>query len=74
MAPEGTERPMLVKAPRSRAVLLATTPTAPWLKCMDLVGPILEHQLSFSERLDTVSYVPGTGIRWNEDAVARHLT
>ena len=41
---------------------------------MDLAGPILECQLPFLEGRAMVSSEPGTGIRWNEDAVARHLT
>lgn len=56
------------------AHLLAVTPTAHWLERMDLAGPILERPLAFSEGRATVSTEPGTGIRWNEDAVARHLT
>lgn len=53
------------------AHLLAVTPTAHWLERMDLAGPILAKPLAFADGHAQVSDEPGTGLMWNEDAVAR---
>jgi mandelate racemase len=53
------------------AHLLAVSPTAHWLERMDLAGPILEGSLRIENGLAHISDEPGTGIRWNEDAVAQ---
>lgn len=52
--------------------LLAVTPTAHWLERMDLAGPILAEPLQFSGGKAIAPDVPGTGVQWNEDAVARY--
>jgi mandelate racemase len=53
------------------AHLLAVSPTAHWLERMDLAGPILEGSLRIENGFAHISNAPGTGIRWNEDAVAQ---
>lgn len=52
--------------------LLAVTPTAHWLEKMDLAGPVLAAPLQFSGGEAIAPDVPGTGVQWNEDAVARY--
>ena len=56
------------------AHLLAVTPTAHWLERMDLAGPILASPLRFDGGVAQPSHEPGSGVTWNEDAVARYLT
>ena len=51
--------------------LLAVTPTAHWLERMDLAGPVLAQPLAFVDGHATPGEAPGTGIAWNEEAVAR---
>ena len=53
------------------AHLLAVTPTAHWLERMDLAGPILARPLVFRDGAAWIDETPGTGVSWNEDAVAR---
>lgn len=56
------------------AHLLAVTPTAHWLERMDLAGPILARPLAFREGAAHPDDSPGTGVSWNEEAVARFRT
>lgn len=51
--------------------LLAVTPTAHWLERMDLAGLILRRPLQFDGGRAIPPDAPGTGIDWNEAAVAR---
>lgn len=53
--------------------LLAVTPTAHWLERMDLAAPVLEEPLNVVNGFATAKNEPGTGIRWNESAVAKFL-
>lgn len=53
--------------------LMAVTPTAHWLEKMDLAGPILKQPLHFENGAAIIPDVPGTGIEWNEKAVAEYL-
>lgn len=53
------------------AHLLAVTPTAHWLERMDLAGPVLAGGLRFEAGQALVPEVPGTGVAWDEAAVAR---
>lgn len=57
--------------PEVSAHLLAVTPTAHWLERMDLAGPILARPLAFADGRAQLGEEPGTGIAWNEEAVAR---
>lgn len=52
--------------------LLAVTPTCHWLERMDLAGPVLQQPLVFQNGSATPPAVPGAGLAWNEDAVARY--
>ncbi|MCA0240927.1 MAG: mandelate racemase [Proteobacteria bacterium] len=51
--------------------LLAVTPTAHWLERMDLAGAVLARPLTFADGKAVCPHEPGTGIDWNEEAVAR---
>ncbi|WP_038203070.1 enolase C-terminal domain-like protein [Xenophilus azovorans] len=51
--------------------LLSVTPTAHWLERMDLAGPVLSGGVRFQNGLAICPDTPGTGIRWDEEAVAR---
>ncbi|WP_028998311.1 enolase C-terminal domain-like protein [Azohydromonas australica] len=52
--------------------LLGVTPTAHWLERMDLAAPILREPLAFKDGSAIAPDVPGTGIDWDEAAVARY--
>jgi mandelate racemase len=52
--------------------LLAVTPTCHWLEYVDWANPILETPLALREGTVLVPAVPGSGIRWNEQAVKRY--
>lgn len=51
--------------------LLAVTPTAHWLERMDLAGAVLARPMTFADGKAVCPREPGTGIDWNEEAVAR---
>ena len=53
--------------------LLAVTPTAHWLEYVDWAAPILERPLTIDGGQAIAPDVPGTGIEWNESAIARYL-
>jgi mandelate racemase len=57
--------------PEISAHLLPVTPTAHWLERMDLAGPVLAQPLKFVDGNTVPSDEPGTGLAWNEEAVAR---
>lgn len=57
--------------PEVSSHLLAVTPTEHWLEYVDWAAPILEEPLSLANGTVTPPNRPGTGIRWNEDAVKR---
>lgn len=58
--------------PEVSAHLLAVTPTQHWLEYVDWAAPILEEPLRVAGGAVTPSNRPGTGIRWNHDAVKRY--
>jgi mandelate racemase len=58
--------------PELSAHLLAVTPTAHWLEYVDWAAPILEEPARLERGHVLIGDRPGTGIRWNEDAVARY--
>lgn len=58
--------------PELSAHLLAATPTAHWLEYVDWASPILEEPLRVERGHVRLGDRPGTGVRWNEDAVARY--
>ncbi|MBQ0920962.1 mandelate racemase [Hydrogenophaga aromaticivorans] len=59
--------------PEVSAHLLAATPTAHWLEYVDWANPVLRSPLRIELGQAVVSDRPGTGIEWDEDAVAQYL-
>jgi len=57
--------------PEISAHLLAATPAARYLEWLDLASPVLEDSIAPSGGVVTASDRPGTGLRWNEDAIRR---
>ena len=57
--------------PEISAQLLCLTPTAHWLEYSDWWNPIMAEPLQIKEGMTTVEGVLGTGVAWNEEAVAR---
>ncbi len=51
--------------------LLAVTPTRHWLEYVNWANPILENPLRVEEGHVLIPHTPGTGVGWNEDAVAK---
>ena len=58
--------------PELSAHLLAATPTAHWLEYVDWANAILSEPLTVTDGHVTASSKPGTGLAWNDDAVARY--
>ena len=53
--------------------LLCVTPTAHWLEYAEWFNPIIEQPLRIVDGCAVLDERPGSGVEWNEDAVARHL-
>ena len=60
--------------PEASAHLLAATPTAHWLEYVDWANAILAEPLAIAGGCAVASSKPGSGIAWNEEAVARYRT
>ena len=58
--------------PETSAHLLAVTPTRHWLEYVDWANPILAEPLRIEDGNAIVRDTPGSGIRWNEDAVKQY--
>jgi mandelate racemase len=58
--------------PELSAHLLAVTPTAHWLEYVDWANTILVEPLTLRDGTITASAKPGTGLAWNDDAVAHY--
>ena len=58
--------------PEVSAHLLAVSPTRHWLEYVDWAEPILADPLRVVDGMVMPSHRPGTGIQWNEEAVARY--
>jgi mandelate racemase len=58
--------------PELSAHLLAATPTAHWLEYVDWANAILAEPLVLRDGCITASEKPGTGLAWNDDAVAHY--
>ncbi len=58
--------------PEASAHLLAATPTAHWLEYVDWADAILAEPLTIVDGRAVASSSPGTGIAWNDEAVARY--
>ncbi|MFN7571039.1 MAG: enolase C-terminal domain-like protein [Betaproteobacteria bacterium] len=59
--------------PELSAHLLAATPNAHWLEYADWWNPILAAPLALHGGTAVAGDAPGSGVAWNEDAVARYL-
>jgi mandelate racemase len=57
--------------PEINAQLLCLTPTAHWLEYADWWNPIMAEPLQIDNGMAMVAGATGTGVAWNEDAVAR---
>ncbi len=58
--------------PELSAHLLAATPTAHWLEYVDWANTILAEPLTLRDGAITASTQPGTGLAWNDGAVAHY--
>jgi mandelate racemase len=58
--------------PEASAHLLAATRTAHWLEYVDWANTILAEPLALRDGAITASARPGTGLAWNDDAVAHY--
>jgi mandelate racemase len=58
--------------PEVSAHLLAASPTAHWLEYVDWANPILAEPLIVADGRVAGASRPGSGISWNQDAVARY--
>lgn len=58
--------------PELSACLLCCTPTAHWLEYIDWWNPILAQPLHLEKGLAILEDAPGSGLAWNENAVARY--
>lgn len=58
--------------PETSAHLLAVTPTAHWLEYVDWANAIVEEPLQIVDGHAVIPARPGTGLVWNESAVARY--
>jgi len=59
--------------PEVSAHLLAVSPTCHWLEYVDWANPILQEPLRIEDGHAVIADTPGSGIAWNEDAVAHCL-
>ena len=59
--------------PEISAHLLAVTPTRHWLEYMDWADPFLQEPTVLEDGKILPSSTPGTGLAWNEQAVAKYL-
>ncbi len=58
--------------PEASAHVLAATPTCHWLEYVDWADVLLSEPLRIEDGLAVVPDRPGTGLEWDERAVARH--
>ena len=58
--------------PEVSAHLLAVTPTCHWLEYVDWANPILAQPVELKDGHVIIPSQPGTGIAWDEKAVARY--
>jgi len=58
--------------PELSAHLLAATPTAHWLEYVDWANTILAEPVVLRDGAIAASAKPGTGLAWNDDAVAHY--
>ena len=53
------------------ADLLTITPSCHWLEYVDWATPILQRPLAITDGYASAPDLPGNGIAWNEEAIAR---
>jgi mandelate racemase len=53
--------------------LLCATPTAHWLEYAEWFNPVIEQPLRVVDGCAVLDERPGSGVEWNEEAVARYL-
>ena len=53
--------------------LLCVTPTAHWLEYAEWFNPIIEQPLRIVDGCTALDERPGSGVEWNEEAVAHYL-
>jgi mandelate racemase len=58
--------------PEISAQLLCATPTAHWLEYADWWNPVLKESLNVKNGTVCLDEVIGSGVEWNEEAVARY--
>jgi mandelate racemase len=58
--------------PEISAQLLCATPTAHWLEYADWWNPVLKEPLNVKNGTVCLDEVIGSGVEWNEEAVARY--
>lgn len=58
--------------PEISAQLMCVTPTAHWLEYAEWWNPIMESPLEIRDGMAVVGEQIGTGVAWNEEAVARY--
>ena len=59
---------------RQRTHLLAATPTCHLLEYVDWAEPILKNPLRIENGRTVIPDIPGVGLDWDEEAVARFGT
>ena len=52
--------------------LLAATPTCHWLEYVDWANPVLQEPVALKRGQVVIPEAPGTGIKWDEQAVQRY--
>jgi mandelate racemase len=58
--------------PEAAAHLMRVTETAHWLEWQDWADPILQKPFAVNDSHLEIPDIPGVGIEWDEDAVARY--
>jgi mandelate racemase len=59
--------------PEVSAHLLAVTPTCHWLEYVDWAAPVLQEPVVVKNGHVQIRNAPGSGVEWDEKAVARYL-
>jgi mandelate racemase len=59
--------------PEVSAQLMTVTPTAHWLEYVDWADPVLREPLTIRDGAVLLDERPGSGIEWDEGAVAKYL-
>ena len=59
--------------PEFSSHLLSVTPTRHWLEYVDWANPVLQHPVEVVDGHAIISDRPGSGIVWNEDAIAKYI-